>query len=293
MNLALNERVRLVLESEAVYNPLRWPEFQGVNPDDFARWLTEFPAVKLLDSKDYAVVDHLSMLICTEPHSVSYRFDNEEEMEQFIENNQEEEDQSGWWRHGEFADFDEYARDFEGDFDYFRQVYTPHPEEKVPDYTLEQKRAYGVYEYGPYLFLKLPVDHDFVRREGINMRHCLASAYPSYCRRMEAKEIEVYSMTDTRDNLPKVDIEVALIKASYSQVKFDKPVVSQIRGPANECPPKDEYLEPLMAFFQNYGKEWQLTSHGVLNFDGRLDGDVVVARWRQLQAGAASAEHEL
>ena len=117
------------------------------------------------------------------------------------------------------------------------------------------------------------------------MRHCLEVAHHDYSQRMAAGEIEVYSMTDIRYNMPRVDIEVALTKSSYSYNKIEKPSVTQIRGIRNECPPKDEYLPSLMAFFADYGKGWSLTDHRVANFDGRTDGDLVVKRWQQVQAG--------
>ena len=90
-------------------------------------------------------------------------------------------------------------------------------------------------------------------------------------------------MTDKRDNRPRVDIEVALTKGSYSSQPITKPTVTQIRGIRNECPPKDEYLLDLMAFLTEYGSNWLITGHPVRNFDGRTDGDLVLARWQQLQ----------
>jgi hypothetical protein len=181
---------------------------------------------------------------------------------------------------------DAYALD-EG-IDLVNHIYTPVRPPEAPKYSLEQKRAYLVYESGPFIFLKLPVDPLFVRREGIDMQHCLAWAHVDYCRRMAAGEIEVYSMTDTRDEMPKVDIEVALVKSSYSYSKIEQPTVTQIRGPRNELPPKDEFIPALMDFFTNYGKSWALTFHGVRNFDGRVDGDVFMQRWQQLQTGQSA-----
>ena len=156
------------------------------------------------------------------------------------------------------------------------------PLKPPPEYSLEQRRPHVVYEHGNYIFLKMPNDPDYLQREGVAMKHCLSWAHKDYCERMIAGEVEIYSMVDTRDNQPKVDIEVALTQASYSNQRLQKPVVSQIRGPRNEVPPKDEFLEPLLAFFTDCGRNWQLSGHGVANFDGRTDGDLFVRRCRQL-----------
>lgn len=149
----------------------------------------------------------------------------------------------------------------------------------------EEKEQHVVFRHGPYIFLKLPgSDPSFVQREGQDMEHCLAVAHEDYCRRIRAGEIDVYSMTDTRDNKPKVDIEVALKKPSYNKA-VPAPTVTQIRGPRNLVPPEDKYLEALVGFFEEYGKPrgWRVNGHGVVNFDGKVDGDLLVRRWNQIQ----------
>ena len=123
----------------------------------------------------------------------------------------------------------------------------------------------------------------FVLEGNILTGNCLRGSHNSYSQRMEAGQIEVYSMTDKRTNRPVIDVEVALTKGSYSSADVERPCVTQIRGVRNECPPKDEYLPALMDFLQNFGKGWQLTGHRVQNFDGTLDGERVLRRWRELQ----------
>lgn len=165
--------------------------------------------------------------------------------------------------------------------------YEPPPD--APEISLEQKRAYVVFEHEPYLFLKMPQDEAFVRREGIDMEHCLSVAHKSYCDRMREGAQELYSMTDSRTGKPVVDIEVALTRSSY-RGPVKEASVTQVRGVRNQCPPKDEYLPALMDFFQTYGAKWKLTGHNVPNFDGKLDGEMVVRRWQELQGESYQAE---
>lgn len=167
--------------------------------------------------------------------------------------------------------------------DLSRHAYALRDHVQVRTYTLLEKKAHQVFAHGPYIFLKLPTDPEFIRREGVDMMHCLSVDHENYCRRMQAGEIEVYSMTDTRDNLPKVDIEVALTRSSYGG-PVDEPTVTQIRGPRNQLPPDDQHLESLMAFLYLYGTDWVLCGHGVVNFDRRTDGDVVLGRWTALKS---------
>lgn len=130
----------------------------------------------------------------------------------------------------------------------------------------------------------VPATGVFVLEGNILTGNCLSTAYSDYCARMKAGQIEVYSQTRKADNTPVIDIEVALTKSSYGG-PVEHPSVTQIRGVANECPPKDEYLPALMEFFENYGKprSWAVTNHGTRNFDGRTDGDAVTARWNQIK----------
>jgi hypothetical protein len=155
---------------------------------------------------------------------------------------------------------------------------------KDPDpIPLDKKLVHEVFRYGDFAVLLIPHDEQFIRREGFDMQHCLISAYHSYCERAKAKEIELFSLIDLKDGDPKVDIEVALTISSYSG-RVPHPVVFQIRGKRNECPPKDEYIPALMAFFNSYGKQhdWKLTGHGFRNFDGKVDGDLLVKRGESL-----------
>jgi hypothetical protein len=159
---------------------------------------------------------------------------------------------------------------------------------KDPDpIPLDQKLTHEVFRYGDFAVLLIPNDEQFIRREGFDMQHCLISAYHSYCERAKAKEIELFSLIDLKDGDPKVDIEVALTISSYSG-KVPHPVVFQIRGKRNECPPKAEYVPALMAFFNSYGKEhgWKLSGHGFRNFDGKVDGDLLVHAAENLPAGS-------
>ena len=148
--------------------------------------------------------------------------------------------------------------------------------------TIEFKKSLAVYCVDNYIFYELPHDENFIKNEGIAMNHCLAYDYCNYCRRMKNKEIAVYSMTNVLSNTPVVDIEVALTKSSYGGT-VDSPTVSQIRGVANECPPKDEYLIPLMKFFKEYGYKhnWQLV-HKIKNFDSQIDGILTTERYNLL-----------
>jgi hypothetical protein len=151
------------------------------------------------------------------------------------------------------------------------------------DVPLDEKERHEVFRSGDYLFLRLPPDEEFVRREGWDMRHCLAVCQVDYCRRIRQGEIEVYSMTHIPTNRPVVDIEVALTRSSYGG-PVPHPTVSQIRGEANQCPPDDDYLPHLVAFFSSFGSGWKIESHGVRNFDSRYDGDVVMRRWAHLES---------
>lgn len=171
--------------------------------------------------------------------------------------------------------------DFDTDTHVFRSSTRSQAPRVVP---LEEKMGHAVYRSGDYLFLRLPADEEFVRREGWDMSHCLAVCQVDYCRRMRAGEIEVYSMTHIPTNTPVVDIEVALTKSSYGG-PVDRPTVSQIRGVANQCPPKDDLLPDLISFLKSFGSSWKLGSHGVRNFDSQLDGDLVMRRWAQVGGG--------
>lgn len=171
------------------------------------------------------------------------------------------------------------------DFDDSTHVFRASDRQAAPRVVpLEEKEAHEVFRSGDYLFLRLPADEEFVRREGWDMNHCLAVCQDDYCRRMRLGEIEVYSMTHIPTNRPVVDIEVALTRSSYGG-GVDMPTVSQIRGVANQCPPDDRYLPHLADFFCSIGSGWRIQGHGVRNFDSRHDGDVVMRRWAQVRDG--------
>lgn len=124
----------------------------------------------------------------------------------------------------------------------------------------------------------------FVLEGNILTGNCLEFDYKRYTERLRRGDQLQFSMVDKRDEMPKVDTEVALTTGSYSSAKITRPVVTQIRGIANQCPPADEYVEPLIRFYETYGKDWQLTGHGVRNFDGDTDGDKLLRRWKEMQA---------
>lgn len=134
----------------------------------------------------------------------------------------------------------------------------------------------------------VPTTGVFVVEDNILTGNCLLVAYREYCERLKTGEQVQFSLVDTRDGLPKVDFELSLKRSSYGG-PVTKPVFTQIRGKRNQCPPADEYLPALMAFFEAH-PEWQLAGHGVRNFDGDVDGDKVLARWRQLQRRNASGK---
>jgi len=159
---------------------------------------------------------------------------------------------------------------------------------EIDYHDIEYKIKNAIFEDGDYIFYPLPHDEEFIRLEGVNMNHCLAYAQKDYCNRMKAGEIIVYSMTDKILNLPVVDIELAITRSSYGGPVVE-PTVSQIRGEANELPPNDVFMPSLMKFLQNYGKTWNIESHGVKNFDYQCDGDVVLARWKEMNKTQSSS----
>jgi hypothetical protein len=186
-----------------------------------------------------------------------------------------------------FEDFDQFRAFMEeqgrgtGAEDIERHVYTPYVRPADPDpIPLEKKLAHEVFRFGNYVFLKMPQEEHFIQREGIDMQHCLAVAHKDYCARMRNAEIDLYSMTDLRDGLPKVDIEVALTRSSYGG-PVQQPTVTQLRGMRNECPPKDIFLPAIAAFMESYGKNWKLT--GIRSFDGRFDGEEFLKRWNTIK----------
>jgi hypothetical protein len=246
-------------------DPSRWPELRRFSSsEEFYEYVDSLP-VLYLEGNRYSVDDQKRFLIPESPGGEWYRFETGQELQDFL------------LAHG--------GNDEDMEVDVAKHIYRqrqPDSGPRKPQMSVEDRMPHRVFEFGDFLFLKLPMDEEFIRKEGVDMQHCLAVAQKDYCRRMVSGEIEVYSLTDKRDGFPKVDIEVALTRSSYGG-PVQKPVVTQIRGLRNECPPKDEYIPALMAFFEGYGKDWQLTTHGTRNFDGRLDGDLLVKRWKDLQ----------
>lgn len=259
MNLAV-KAVRALLD-EALprgTNPWGWPEFRDVDLNSYEFWdYVDSLPVLYLEGHPYRYDASNWLLIPMRDGGEWFRFDDNDELRQFLERYS-----------GEAGE---------------EHVYTPRQGYKEPPtYSLEQKTAHKVYEHGNFIFMKMPEDEEFIRREGFDMEHCLSVAYSDYCKRMKNSEIELYSLVDKRDGRPKVNIEVALLASSYGG-RVPEATVTQIRGPRNECPPKDEFIEPLMAFFNDYGRNWKLSGHGVRNFDRKVDGDLLADRWNQIK----------
>ena len=153
----------------------------------------------------------------------------------------------------------------------------------TPKMTVEEKWNNRIFEHGPFFIIEMPPDPSFLYHEGVAMQHCLEFCYREYAERMRIGAQRQFSLIDTRDGQPKVDIELSIQESSYSgPVAY--PVVTQIRGIRNQCPPADEYLDAILRFFEVVGPAWVLTDHGVRNFDGQCDGDKVVERWIELSS---------
>jgi hypothetical protein len=267
MNVNQAEAIVETLLGDDEAQPVRsWPELRDMSDEEFADYALNLPSTWLNDGREVALDFQNAFVIHLDRESdiVGHRFDTDTDMERWLAYNEE---QQGM------------------EVDMERHAYVSKHEPDVPDYTLEQKRVHVVYETGGYIFLKLPHDPDFIRREGLSMQHCLSVAHRDYCERMIGGQIEVYSMTDATTGKPAVDIEVALTKPSYNK-PVAHPTVTQIRGPRNQLPPDDKHMPALVEFLSVYGKEkgWVLSGHGVTNFDGRTDGDVVIERWKELHA---------
>lgn len=252
-------------------SPRDWPELMDMSDEEYEDYCFNLPIV-YLDGGYRAGLDYQNnFIIDADGGDWGVRFDDEVAMDTWLASNEVSEEEE--------VEVDRAAHS------YVWKGAQP----SVPTYTLDQKRPHVVYETGGYVFLKLPHDPTFIRREGIDMQHCLSVAHEDYCRRMVGGEIEVYSQAEAETGKPVIDIEVALKKPSYNK-PVKEPTVTQIRGPRNQLPPDDRHLSALVDFLTNYGgpKGWKLTGHNVVNFDGRSDGDVVMERWKELQ-GAQSA----
>jgi hypothetical protein len=154
-----------------------------------------------------------------------------------------------------------------------------HPRFQTPMPLFEKiKRA--IFRHGHYFIMEMPADPEFLYHEGVAMQHCLEYCYREYAERMKTGAQRQFSLIDLRDGLPKVDMELSLTQSSYSG-KVDKPVITQIRGIRNQCPPDDRYLPAIIAFLQQ--ESFDYVSHGVKNFDGQCDGQLVFDRWLEIQ----------
>ena len=239
--------------------------FAGAQPvpaarptDELFDYFDSLPQVQLADY-DYYLVDTTNNRIfyAWTPHEYGWQFKSPQELTDFLE---------AYEMTGKAA-----LHQFE-----------PEPEPaKIP---LEHKMAHKVWQQGHWLIIKLPADVDFIHREGYEMSHCLGNKGTArdYCMRMARGDQDQYSLIDLRDELPKVNFEVSHTRSSYGGEVSEPGVITQIRGRANQCPPKDEYLYPLMAFFKEH-PEWRMSGHGIRSFDGGIDGDKVMERWRELE----------
>lgn len=157
------------------------------------------------------------------------------------------------------------------------------PRHPFPDYkpmTLEEKVEKAIFKNGPFIVMEMPADEAFLHQEGLDMRHCLQQCYSSYSQRIASGSQRHFSLVDTRDGKPKVDIELSISNSSYSG-PVSQPSVTQIRGIANQCPPNDEYIRPIVEFI--LGQGFKIIGHNVSNFDGQCDGQLVWDRWLELQ----------
>ena len=156
------------------------------------------------------------------------------------------------------------------------------PSDPPIDQSLEARLEHEVFRQGDYAIIDLGHDEELVYWEGVQMQHCLGyrSTAKDYCSRIASGGIKVFSLVDLKDGAPKVDIEVAITRPSYS-TDVDQPTVTQVRGPRNQVPPDDEYLPVIVKFFEE-NPEWRVSGHGVKNFDGQVDGDLVTARLKEI-----------
>lgn len=148
-----------------------------------------------------------------------------------------------------------------------------------PPMTLEEKLKRAIFHHGYYFIMEMPADSDFLYHEGRAMQHCLEFCHREYAERMKDGSQRQFSLVDRRTGQPCVDIELSIKRSSYSG-QVNRPVVTQIRGIRNQCPPDDRYLPAIMTFLQR--ESFDFVNHGVRNFDGQCDGDRVFDRWLEL-----------
>ena len=254
------------------YSPEIRRDLRSLHGADFEEML---PYVVLKDGTEL-FADLPAMALLDMDYNVYKQFDDEFTMTKFIRDNERP----------------QAKRDDEDDVG--RHIFHWKSPVEPPQLSLEQRQAFVIFSYEHWRVLKLPADPQVLQREGVAMQHCLSYLHNDYAARQKTGEIELYSLLDTRDNDPKVDIEVALSRDSYRR-NHEQPTVIQIRGKRNECPPKDEYILPLQAFFEEYGKGWNISDHNFPNFDGKVDGKLFKARVEALrqQESAAWAAQKL
>lgn len=148
-----------------------------------------------------------------------------------------------------------------------------------PPPTLEEKLKQNIFDLGNYFIMEMPADPDFLYHEGVAMQHCLEYCHVEYAERMKDGSQRQFSLVDKQTGQPCVDIELSIKRSSYSG-QVERPVVTQIRGIRNQCPPDDRYLPIILAFLQR--EDFDFVNHGIRNFDGRCDGDKVFDRWLEL-----------
>lgn len=127
-----------------------WAEFADMTEDDFWDYMAGLPSTFLTDGGEYLLDYQNNFILQAEGKGPNYRFDDEIQMNRFLT-------------------YHEAKEDMEVDAE--RHVYVSKREPAVKPIPMEQKRAHVVYEFGPYVFLKLPLDPDFIQREGIDMQH--------------------------------------------------------------------------------------------------------------------------
>lgn len=230
-----------------------WPEFAQSDDARYEAYLGSLPVVYVDDLAYRFDVDY-RWLLPMRDQGEAMRFDTDEGMYDFLD------------------EHSQYGADLLSHSHNLKDTETA----SIP---MADREPHVVYRTGDYAFLKLPEDEEFIRKEGVDMQHCLAWANKDYCQRMRNREIDVYSMTDINTGIPVVDIEVALTRSSYGG-PVTRATVTQLRGIRNECPPRDKYLKALDTFFKEYGSDWEL--RGIRSFDGKFDGEVFLKRLAEL-----------
>lgn len=134
-----------------VGDPRTWPELADLSPDEYEDYYTNLPIAYLKDGKRVGL-DYQNNFIINTGGRKGVRFDDEVVMDAFLRQYEEQKDDVE-------VDRATHAYTWKGG--------SPN----VPTYTLDQKRPHVVYEAGGYVFLKLPHDPTFIRREGIDMQH--------------------------------------------------------------------------------------------------------------------------